>query len=79
MLVAGLLAAGIGGMILFTPIFFYSANNIDLVDKINFLNEVRASGGSLLVGGLFIAAGSFIRRITFLAAPCRTVPFTLQK
>ena len=66
--IAGLIAAGIGGSILFLPINFYATYNIDLGQNLNLLNEIRASGGALLTSGLIILAGVFIEKLTFTSS-----------
>jgi hypothetical protein len=66
--VTGLVAAGIGGSILLVPEAFYASYGIDLSGRISLLNELRASGGSLLASGLLILSGAFVARLTWLSA-----------
>lgn len=63
--VSGLIAAGIGGAILFTPEVFYAPYGIDLGANYSLLNEVRAPGGALLASGLLILSGAFISKLAF--------------
>jgi hypothetical protein len=63
--ISGLIATGIGGTILFFPAEFYATYNIALGQDIGLLNEIRASGGSLLASGLIIMAGVFVAKLTF--------------
>lgn len=51
--VAGLVAVGVGVAILFVPHAFYASSGIALGDNVNLLNEMRASGGPVLMVGLF--------------------------
>lgn len=66
--VSGLLAAGVGGSILLVPKAFYASYGIDLSGNINLLNEIRASGGSLLASGILILSCAFVARLAWLAA-----------
>ena len=63
--ISGLIATGIGGTILFMPVPFYAGNGIDLVGNVSLLNEIRASGGALMISGILILLGSFIEKLTF--------------
>jgi len=65
LVVSGLIAMGVGGAILLAPVAFYAENGISLEGRTSLLNEVRAPGGALLVIGVLIAAGAFVRRLTF--------------
>lgn len=65
--ISGLIAASIGGAVLFMPTAFYAANGIELGGNVSLLNEIRASGGALLVVGILIISGCFITRLRFTA------------
>lgn len=65
--ISGLIAASIGGAILFNPANFYAANGIDLGGSVSLLNEIRASGGALLTAGILIISGCFVARLRFTA------------
>ncbi len=65
---AGVLATTIGAMILIAPVLFYQSYDIDLAGKVDLLNEMRASGSGLLVCGLVITLGSFIKSLKYPAA-----------
>ena len=65
---AGLLATAIGAMILIAPVLFYEGYDIDVAGKVDLLNEMRASGGGLLMCGLVITLGSILRSLTYPAA-----------
>ena len=63
--VSGLIAAVIGSSILLMPETFYALNSIDLGGNTSLLNEIRASGGALVVTGVLIISGSLVARLTF--------------
>lgn len=67
LLISGLIAAAVGAALLFTPVAFYASSGIPLGDNISLLNEIRAGGGALLVVGIFITVGAFIKKLTFTA------------
>lgn len=67
LLIAGLIGAGIGAMILFSPVAFYAASGIELGENISLLSDIRSAGGVLLVCGTFIISGAFIAKLTFSA------------
>lgn len=62
---SGLIAAVIGGAILFIPVAFHATSGIVLGGDISLLNEVRAPGGALMVSGILIMLGAFVIRLTF--------------
>ncbi len=68
LLISGLIAAGIGGVILFFPADFYAPYNIDVMSNISLLNEMKASAGALLASGLIIMAGAFVSKLTFTSS-----------
>lgn len=72
LLLAGLIAAGLGTMILFAPVAFYAGYGIEPGGQVNLLNELRSHGLSILGAGLFIASGLFLPRL----APAATVVAT---
>jgi len=65
--ISGLIAASIGGAILFNPAAFYAANGIELGGHVSLLNEIRASGGMLLAAGILIVTGGFVASLRFTA------------
>lgn len=65
---SGLIAAGIGGAILFVPETFHALNGIELGGQVSLLSEVRAPGGALLVCGLLITSGAFLAELAFTSA-----------
>jgi hypothetical protein len=71
--VSGLIAIGVGGLILFTPEILYAASGIELGRNISQLSEVRAPGGALLASGVLIMSGAFIARLAFTSAMVSTV------
>ena len=73
LLIACLIGAGIGAMILFSPVSFYASSGIDLAGNVSLLSDVRAAGGVLLVGGIFIISGAFIPKLTFTATVIATL------
>ena len=72
LVVAGLIGAALGTMILFAPVAFYASYGIDPADQVNLLNELRSHGLSLLGAGLFIASGAMLPRL----APAATIVAT---
>jgi hypothetical protein len=67
-ILAGLVGAALGTMILFAPVAFYASYDIAPAGQVNLLNELRSHGLSLLGAGLFIAAGAFLPRLARPAA-----------
>jgi len=65
LILSGLVAAGIGGAILFMPAAFHATNGIELGGNTSLLNEVRAPGGALLACGMLIVSGAFVASLTF--------------
>ncbi len=72
LLMAGATAIFIGGSILLSPDAFYAAYGISLADDVSLANELRASGGSVIMLGLLTLAGLVFSRFalasTLLAA-----------
>ncbi|WP_420408796.1 DUF4345 domain-containing protein [Hoeflea sp.] len=70
--IAGLTALVIGGSLLASPMAFYSGYGIALPSDISLTNELRASGGSIVMLGLLILGGLALPRFatasTLLAA-----------
>ncbi|WP_299871780.1 DUF4345 domain-containing protein [uncultured Cocleimonas sp.] len=71
--ISGLIAAAIGGAIVVIPIAFYSTYSIELGGNVALLNEIRASGGALLVTGILIISGAFFTRMTFTSIVISTL------
>jgi len=71
--ISGLIAAAIGGAIVAIPIAFYSTYSIELGGNVALLNEIRASGGALLVTGILIISGAFFTRMTFTSIVISTL------
>ena len=63
--ISSLIAISIGAMILFAPAQFHATHGIELGADPNLLSEVRAPGGALLVLGILMGVGAFVRRFTF--------------
>ena len=72
LLIAGLTAIFIGGSILASPYAFYAAYGIALAGDVSLTNELRASGGSVVMLGVLTLAGLVFTRFalasTLLAA-----------
>ena len=72
LLVAGVTAVYIGGSVIVSPDAFYAAYGISLQGDVSLANELRASGGSVLMLGFLILSGLVIPRFaltsTLLAA-----------
>ena len=62
--ISGALLIAVGAFILVSPDAFFSANNIDLGVNISLLNELKAPAALLLVAGVYIIVGVFVRRLT---------------
>ena len=73
LLISGLIAAGVGGVILLMPAAFYAGYGIDLGGNVSLLNEIRAPGGAMLAAGILVMAGAFVARLTFTATVLATV------
>lgn len=58
LILAGLIALGVGIGVLFFPHGFHASAGIPLADDVNLLNEMRASGGMVLAAGLFVLLGA---------------------
>jgi len=68
LLCAGLLATAIGLMLLTAPVTFYKGYDFGLAGNVDLLNEIRASSGGLLMCGLVITLGSFLKPLTYPAS-----------
>jgi hypothetical protein len=62
LLVSGATAVYIGGSVIASPDAFYAAYGISLQGDVSLSNELRASGGSVLMLGLLILSGLVISR-----------------
>ena len=67
LILSGLIAAVFGGSILFAPVAFSAHNGIDMAGQVNLLNETRSAGAALMVIGLLILSGAFMRQLMFTA------------
>jgi len=65
--VAGVIAVGLGTLILLTPVAFYASYGLDLSGQVSLLNEIRSHGLSLIGIGLFILAGAVKARLATMA------------
>lgn len=66
LVVSSAIATSIGAAILFAPAAFHASHGIHLASDPSLYSEVRAPGGALMVLGLLMAVGAFVRR--FVAA-----------
>ena len=73
--ISGFIAIGIGAAILFFPMDFYAAYNMDLGQDVSLLNEMKASGGVVLALGLLIVAGGFIAKLTYISLLISTIVY----
>ncbi|MEP2717090.1 DUF4345 domain-containing protein [Pseudophaeobacter sp.] len=64
---SGLIALAVSIGVLFLPHEFHATAGIQLGTDVNLLNEMRASGGMLLISALFILVGAFRAQLTDLA------------
>ncbi len=65
--ISGLIGVGVGVGILILPHAFQALSGIILGDDANLLNEMRSSGGILMLAGLFIMSGAFKTQLAFPA------------
>ena len=65
LLVAGVTALYIGASILVSPAGFYAAYDIPLAGNTSLVNELRASGGSVVMLGVLTLLGLWFTRLTF--------------
>ena len=73
LMLSGLIGVYVGIEILFFPIAFYATSGIDVAGDVSLLNEVRASGGALLLSGIIIILGAFLPRLAFTSILISTV------
>lgn len=73
LVLAGLIIIFVGAGTLFAPEFLQATSGITRTSAPSLLNEIRASGGGLLVCGMVIVAGAFVSRLTFSALLLSTV------
>ena len=64
LIASSLIASGIGASILFAPAQFHATHGIELSESASLLSEVRAPGGALLLLGVLMGLGAFLRRWT---------------
>jgi hypothetical protein len=74
LLVSGATAVYIGGSVIASPDAFYAAYGISLQGDVSLTNELRASGGSVLMLGLLILCGAGHLRVSPWPRPCSPVP-----
>ena len=72
---SGLVATGIGTVILFAPVGFLGTLGIDVVGQINLLSSLRASGGAFLASAIVIILGVFVARLRFTSTIISTLMF----
>lgn len=65
--VAGITGLGIGASLVFNPVAFEASSGIILDHDPGLLSEIRGMGGPILLGGLFLLAGIFVRQLQFSA------------
>ena len=70
--VAGVIAVGLGTLILLVPVAFYASYGLNLTGQVTLLNELRSHGLSLIGIGLFIMVGALISRLTTTALAVST-------
>ena len=73
LIVAGLVGMIVGGANLFVPVAFNASSGIDLGDNISLINEMRASGGGLLLSSIVILMGAFVSRLAFTSTLLATM------
>ncbi|MCU4175227.1 DUF4345 domain-containing protein [Carboxylicivirga sp. N1Y90] len=65
--ISGLIGLIIGLALTLVPVAFEASAGIDLGHDINLLSEIRAPGGSLLIGGVLIFLGAFISNLRLMS------------
>ena len=65
--VAGVIAVGLGTLILTVPVAFYASYGLDLTGQVTLLDEMRSHGLSLMGIGLFVMTGAVIPRFATAA------------
>ncbi len=73
LIVAGVVGIIVGGANLFVPVAFNASSGIDLGDNISLINEMRASGGGLLLSSVVILMGVFVSRLAFTSTLLATM------
>lgn len=73
LVVSGVIAAGVGITLLFTPVSLYASVNIDVSNKASLLSDLRATGGALLASGALITTGAFKAKLAFTATVLATL------
>ncbi|MEZ4618599.1 MAG: DUF4345 domain-containing protein [Caldilineaceae bacterium] len=73
LIIAGLIIAGIGGIILLWPVDYFATNGVDITGSTSLLNEIRAPAGALLAAGILILAGAFIPQLTYTSTLISTL------
>ncbi len=63
--VAGSIGVAVGAGLLFAPVAFEASAGIEVGSDPSLLSELRAPGGALLICGVAIALGAFLRALTF--------------
>ena len=63
LVLSGLVAAGIGGALLFVPVEFHASSGIILENDVNLLSEMRAPGGFMFAVGILIMLGAWINNM----------------
>jgi hypothetical protein len=72
---SGFIGVVVGAAILFYPVPFYATSRIELGGNISLLNEIRASGGSLLATGILVMLGVFVEKLTYTALVVSTLTY----
>ncbi|MCA9623527.1 MAG: DUF4345 domain-containing protein [Myxococcales bacterium] len=73
LLISGAMAVMVGAALLLAPVAFEASAGITLPADPSLLSEMRAPGGALLVGGLFIGAGALRLELASLSAALSAV------
>ena len=73
LIVAGVVGMIVGGANLFVPVAFNASSGIDLGENISLMNEMRASGGGLLLSSVVIVMGAFVSRLAFTSTLLATM------
>jgi hypothetical protein len=76
LLIAGLTAIFIGGSILTSPDAFYAAYGISLPGDVSLTNELRASGGSVVMLGVLTLSGLAFARLALASTLLAAAMFT---
>ena len=72
---SGAIGVAVGAASLMAPVWFHGTSGIHLDPQVELLNEMRATGGSLVAIGALILSGAFWQSLTRTSAIVATVVY----